>query len=295
MIEKINDDFIYKCLNIIYNEFGNENVIIGGSIALYLQGIILPRNIKDFDIAFINNELPFDCKDINDYSKLLVKNNIPLTLDILIKFNGDSFADEHINNIKFKDLNVKVYNYKYIIKCKLDAIQVLEQRMNKYLHTYNLLQNNDCSYKCSDEEIDYLYELFKCVLKEFPNKQVVFTGSAILCLLGVNLDRPHNKDLDCYFIGEHYKSDKDNPYKQKYKSFFRENLGLDITLDINLKNELPSNEYDYLTIKIKDIDVNIATLEHIAEYNKLYGNNYKKRLDKNINDIKYINEYCKIS
>lgn len=315
MINELNDTLLLQLINTLDNTFGNGNYIIGGSIGLYLDDInvitennmhelIEPingkeihRRIRNFDITLSNNESEFTNEELNAYKNIFRSNcNTNLELNIS-KYNVDSVKEENYNIKEFNGINVKVYTLEYILNKKTEISNSIVYLRDKYDSVIqciqNAIDNNKFNYTPSDDEIEELYKYCKAVIEEFNDKTVIFEGDCVLGLLGVEIPEYKLKNIEIYFLGETYKMEKLNPYRNNYYYFFKDKFDSKVTLTIFLKRQLPEYDNDYTQINLKDITINVASLNHILKY---YEYNYRifwiKDIENNI-DIELIRKKIK--
>lgn len=138
---------IDECLN-CYNELIkkelSEPICIGGSVGLYLQGVIKRDSFHDLDLVF--TKIPELDDDMEDYKgnrgsnyKIKDKESLPKT----IIFDGvliDMFTDKFITRqtVSYKDKEYIVRDYRQILNAKLrmclESFKDLEDVMGKYIN-----------------------------------------------------------------------------------------------------------------------------------------------------------------
>ena len=284
--------------NLLNNEFGENNVVISGSLAMFLQGIRLRehQDQSDIDIFLLSDTL----KDYNEenlnkekYKYWLYKEtDINVKLDILTQkiFTRNFFS---YNTFQFNDVKIKVETPESLLRYETLA---LKQDLGKEKFNDDIPKIQKWIDNKNDNEC---VSIIKALNDIFSNIHIpyVIAGSYSLWMQGIKLERSFGYDVDIILLCEKNSTIVDNLIQNEEFQKILYSYNINKKLDFVDKHPIIDNHFNKINFKgysvyVTDISNFIKTKLRYLREQKSKNNVIKSKFD--LECLSNLDEYKKI-
>ena len=284
--------------NLLNNEFGENNVVISGSLAMFLQGIRLRehQDQSDIDIFLLSDTL----KDYNEdnlnkekYKYWLYKEtDINVKLDVLTQkiFTRNFFS---YNTFQFNDVKIKVETPESLLRYETLA---LKQDLGKEKFNNDILKIQKWIDNKNDNEC---VSIIKALNDIFSNINIpyVIAGSYSLWMQGIKLERGFGYDVDIILLCEKNSTIVDNLIQNEEFQKILYSYDINKKLDFVDKHPIIDNHFNKINFKgydvyVTDISNFIKTKLRYLREQKSQSNVIKSKFD--LECLSNLDEYKKI-
>ena len=255
---------IDEICHILNKTFGQDNVVISGSLAMFLYGIRLRehQNLSDINIFLLNDNLKdFDSENLNKekYRTLLVDGlDLPIKLDVLTQkiFLRNYFS---YNIFDFNGIKIKVENPESLLRYEtlaidkgigkdkfIDDIQVI----NEWIINKN---NNECLLL-----INALDEVFNML-----NIPYAIAGTYSLWLQGIRLQREFGHDVDIILLCDKNEEIINNIIQNEDLKNILHSYNIDKKIDFVDKH--PIIDDNFIKVNFKGNEIYVSTIENFIK------------------------------
>ena len=280
---------------ILNEEFGDGNVVISGSLAMFLQGIRLRlhQNESDINIFLLNDTLK-DSDEENTYKEkyrnlLFDKLNIPVKLDVLTQklFLRNYFS---YNTFNFNGIKIKVENPESLLRYETLAIDKKIGK-DKFKNDIGII-DEWITYKNDNEciiLINALNEIFNHLGIPFA-----IAGSYSLWMQGIKLKREFGHDVDIILLCDKNETIVNNIIQNEEIKNILHSYNIDKELDFVDKH--PIIDDNFIKVNFKGTEVYLSTVENFIKTKLRYLKEQKSRSNVikskfDLESISYLNEY----
>lgn len=250
--------------NLLNQEFGIGNVVISGSLAMFLHGIRLRehQDESDINIFLLNDTLKESDKDniYKDKYKLFLfeKLNIPVKLDVLTQklFLRNFYS---YNIFDFNGIKIFVENPESLLRYEKLAIKKgigKDKFINDFFTINNWITNkndNDCLIL-----IDVLNDIFGKLQISYA-----IAGTYSLWLQGIKLQREFGHDVDIILLCDKNEEIINNIIQNKELQNILYKYGIDKELDFVDKH--PIIDDNFLKVNFKGKEVYVSTVQNFIK------------------------------
>jgi hypothetical protein len=284
--------------NLLNNEFGENNVVISGSLAMFLQGIRLRehQDQSDIDIFLLSDTL----KDYNEenlnkekYKYWLYKEtDINVKLDVLTQkiFTRNFFS---YNTFQFNDVKIKVETPESLLRYETLALKqdLGKEKFNDDIPKIQKWINNKNDNECVSI-IKALNDIFSNI-----NIPYVIAGSYSLWMQGIKLERSFGYDVDIILLCEKNSIIVDNLIQNEEFQKILYSYNINKKLDFVDKHPIIDNHFNKINFKgysvyVTDISNFIKTKLRYLREQKSQNNVIKSKFD--LECLSNLDEYKKI-
>ena len=302
---KFNDDkeflFVNQIKKICYllnEEFGEGNVVISGSLAMFLYGIRLREHQDECDInIFLLNDTLKEKDDENLYKSkyklfLYDKLNIPVKLDILKQkiFLRDFYC---YNIFDFDGIQIKVENPESLLRYEKLAINK-KLGKDKFVNDIFIIDK----WITNKNDKDCL-KLIKILNEIFGKLQIPYAiaGTYSLWIQGIKLQREFGHDVDIILLCEKNETIVNNIIENEELKNILHLYNINKKLDFVDKHPIIDNNFNKINFKGEEVYVSTVQnfiktkLRYLREQKSLSNVNKSKFDLKSLSDL---NEYKSI-
>lgn len=283
---------------ILNEEFGDGNVVISGSLAMFLQGIRLRehQDQSDIDIFLLSDAL----KDYNEenlnkekYKYWLYKEtDINVKLDVLTQkiFTRNFFS---YNTFQFNDVKIKVETPESLLRYETLALKqdLGKEKFNDDIPKIQKWIDNKNDNECVSI-IKALNDIFSNI-----NIPYVIAGSYSLWMQGIKLERSFGYDVDIILLCEKNSTIVDNLIQNEEFQKILYSYNINKKLDFVDKHPIIDNHFNKINFKgysvyVTDISNFIKTKLRYLREQKSKNNVIKSKFD--LECLSNLDEYKKI-